>query len=159
MNKTNLGKVILVFVILMMSVILIGEIVAVPPSNSTAGACTEDNPLNRMNHLVNDEIIDNKSSITTVTGITSSNFPNPFNPETTIKFSLPFVTNVSLEVFNIRGQKVKTVLDGSREFGIGSHSVVWDGTDSAGRTVGSGVYFYRISAGEMSTTKKMLLMK
>jgi len=90
-----------------------------------------------------------------------ANFPNPFNPSTVISFQLsvsscPFV---QIEVFNIRGQRVRTLLDGSLEFGAGRHSVEWNGTDDGGRTVSSGVYFYRMSAGEYVSVRRMLLMK
>ena len=116
------------------------------------------NILDRINQIDESDIINN-NPVPERLEITSSNFPNPFNPETVINFSIPIVTNVSLEVFNIRGQRIKTLLDGSYELSAGSHSVIWDCTDNTGRTVGSGLYFYRIVAGEMTTTKKMLLMK
>jgi len=103
------------------------------------------------------------------------NFPNPFNPSTNIRFEVggsrfenppypPLKRGehgefVRIEVFNIRGQRVKTLLDGSLEFGAGIHSVEWDGRDDGGRTVSSGVYFYRMTAGEFSETRRMLLMK
>jgi len=89
------------------------------------------------------------------------NFPNPFNPETTIKFGVRNVEVgsefVNIEIFNVRGQKVKTLVN--EYFSAGEHSVVWDGRDDAGRTVGSGVYLYRMTAGEFSETRRMVLMK
>jgi len=88
-----------------------------------------------------------------------SNFPNPFNPETTIRFEVQGSGFVKIEVFNIRGQIVRTLLDGSLEFGAGRHSVVWDGTDDQSRSVSSGIYLYRMTAGEYSATKRMILMK
>jgi hypothetical protein len=94
----------------------------------------------------------------------TNNFPNPFNPNTTIRFTLPSsedgkMTSVELVVYNIRGQRVKTLLSGSTEFGSGHHSVLWDGTDDHGRSMGSGVYFYRINAGENNAVRRMLLLK
>jgi len=86
-----------------------------------------------------------------------SNYPNPFNPNTTINFYLPEPDNVVLEVFNIKGQRVKTLINDYKE--AGSHSFVWNGTDQTGRIVSSGVYFYRLSTGTRSIVKKMLLMK
>jgi len=80
------------------------------------------------------------------------NYPNPFNPTTTISFSLPVATDVNLNIYNIAGQKVATVANGF--FDAGTHSVVWDANGAA-----SGVYLYRIEAGEFKDTKKMLLMK
>jgi pimeloyl-ACP methyl ester carboxylesterase len=80
------------------------------------------------------------------------NHPNPFNPLTEISFSLPAASHVKLEIFNIVGQKVATLIDGQLE--PGEHTIQWDGTDAA-----SGVYFYRITAGEYTETKKMSLLK
>jgi hypothetical protein len=87
----------------------------------------------------------------------SQNFPNPFNPTTRIAFSLPRSLNVRLEVFNLLGQKVKTLID--QHFSAGQHSVEWDGTDDSGDEVASGVYFYRIRAGDFSDARKMLILK
>jgi hypothetical protein len=89
-----------------------------------------------------------------------SNHPNPFNPYTTIEFSVVVglaPTHVLLEVFNIRGQRVRTLI--SEYMPSGNHSVVWDGRDDSGRPVGSGVYLYRLQAGEISETRRMLLLK
>ncbi len=80
------------------------------------------------------------------------NYPNPFNPTTEINFALPTACDVSLEVYNITGQRVTTLVDEVRE--AGQHSVLWDASTNA-----SGVYFYRLSAGEFTETKKMMLLK
>lgn len=80
------------------------------------------------------------------------NNPNPFNPGTGIPFSLPVATDVRLEVYNIAGQVVETLVDGYLE--AGTHVVTWDGSKA-----GSGIYFYRINAGEFSDSKKMVLLK
>ena len=80
------------------------------------------------------------------------NYPNPFNPKTEIAFTLPRAAEVKLEVFNIMGQKVTTLID--RQMNAGEHSCVWDGSD-----VASGVYFYRLETPGFATTKKMVLMK
>jgi hypothetical protein len=85
------------------------------------------------------------------------NYPNPFNPETTISFSLQEVAEISIEIFNLRGQKVRTVVNSQYE--AGHHSVVWDGNDKRGRAVASGVYMYRIKYEEDSISKKMMLVK
>jgi len=87
------------------------------------------------------------------------NFPNPFNPETTIQFSIGNVENVIINVYNVRGQRVRTLLDGSTEFEAGYHYVVWNGRDDSGRQVGSGVYFYRLVAGENTAVRRMLLLR
>ncbi len=84
------------------------------------------------------------------------NFPNPFNPETTISFSLPKASEWTMTILNISGQIVKRMA-GSSPAGV--TSVVWDATDQAGATVATGVYLYRLDAGEFSSTRKMVLMK
>lgn len=80
------------------------------------------------------------------------NRPNPFNPVTTIEFALPEATYVRLDVYNITGQRVNTLVDGMME--AGQHSVSWDGG-----TMASGIYFYKIQAGTQTETRKMILMK
>jgi len=80
------------------------------------------------------------------------NYPNPFNPKTDIRFSLPQPANVRLEIFNIIGQKVATLVD--RHMSAGSHSVTWDGS-----SVASGIYLYRLQAGDVVVSKKMMLVK
>jgi len=85
------------------------------------------------------------------------NYPNPFNPNTTIKFALPVASEVELNIYNILGQKVKSLVGGHLEAGY--YSLVWDGTNSGGVAVASGVYFYRIKAGEFTQSKKMILIK
>ena len=85
------------------------------------------------------------------------NYPNPFNPQTVIKFQLSKEMPVELNIFNIKGQKVRTIIDEKKE--AGSHSVVWNGNDDNNYPVSSGVYFYRMVTGEVISTKKMLLLK
>ncbi|MFC1561843.1 choice-of-anchor D domain-containing protein [candidate division KSB1 bacterium] len=85
------------------------------------------------------------------------NYPNPFNPETTIKFELPKQDRVRLIIYNVLGQQVKALLDTEKEAGF--HDITWDGTDDFGRLAASGVYFYRIASGSFVQTKKMLLIK
>jgi len=85
------------------------------------------------------------------------NAPNPFNPVTTIAYALPERADVSLKVYNMAGRVVRTLVDGAE--GPGTHSVVWDGRDETGRSVASGVYFYRMSAGEFSERRMMVLLK
>ena len=86
-----------------------------------------------------------------------TNYPNPFNPETTISFSLLNPGKIRLEIFNIRGQKITTLLDEYRE--AGEHRIVWNGRDEQDRSSPSGVYFYRLSGNNTSKSKKMLLLK
>ena len=85
------------------------------------------------------------------------NYPNPFNPETTISYTIKDNTPVTLEVYNMKGQKVKTLVNDSKA--AGNHTVVWTGVDDNNRAVASGVYFFKMSAGKYSSTKKMIMMK
>lgn len=84
-------------------------------------------------------------------------FPNPFNPQTTLSYSLPQAGRVELSVYNVRGQKIKALI--SQEQDAGEHSVVWNGDDSTGKKVASGLYFYRIHTAEAALTKKCILLK
>lgn len=85
------------------------------------------------------------------------NYPNPFNPETRISYTLPHDALVKLAIYNIKGQKVKTLV---HEFETAGHrSIRWEGTDEAGEKVASGIYFYRLKAGDFSQTCKMVLIK
>ena len=70
------------------------------------------------------------------------NFPNPFNPSTTIKYQLPINSYVSLVVYNIKGEKVRTLVE--KEKSAGFHSVLWDGRDEDGNEVANGVYYYKV---------------
>jgi hypothetical protein len=85
------------------------------------------------------------------------NSPNPFNPSTVIHFAIPRAASVSLKVYNIVGQEVADLLIGTLP--AGAFWTTWDGKDMNGKTVSSGVYFYRLQAGDYAETKKMLLMK
>ncbi|MCD4818024.1 MAG: T9SS type A sorting domain-containing protein [Candidatus Cloacimonetes bacterium] len=94
-----------------------------------------------------------KTSLLTFT----ENYPNPFNPTTTISFSLLENSNVELSVFNVKGQRVTTLAN--RYFEEGSHSVIWNGIDNNKKSVSSGIYFYKISTDKETAMKKMLLLK
>jgi hypothetical protein len=85
------------------------------------------------------------------------NVPNPFNPTTRISFDLDAAVWVTLTVYNVLGQEVNRLAN--REFPAGSHTVTWDGIDENGRPAASGIYLYRIEAGDVSASRKMLLMK
>ena len=85
------------------------------------------------------------------------NYPNPFNPSTEIAFSLEQTSNITLTIFNVLGQKVKVLADGSKQ--AGTHSLSWDGRDQMGAMVSTGLYFYTLTDGNTSITKKMALMK
>jgi hypothetical protein len=85
------------------------------------------------------------------------NYPNPFNTVTNIEFYIQRQCHVSISVYNVLGQHVKSILNESMP--VGQHSVAWDGTDYRGRAVSSGVYFYRLYSSDYAETRKMLLLK
>lgn len=85
------------------------------------------------------------------------NYPNPFNPATTIGFMIPVSEKVSLTIYNAIGQKIRTLVDAPMSSGV--HQVVWDGLTDAGMNVPSGVYLYELSAGTFRDAKKLLLIK
>jgi hypothetical protein len=85
------------------------------------------------------------------------NYPNPFNPTTTISYSLPVNSNVKIEIFDILGKNVATIVDNYQI--AGTHQAVWNGRDMAGNLVTSGIYFYRLITPQFSQVKKMMLMK
>jgi len=87
----------------------------------------------------------------------SQNYPNPFNPATNFQFTLSKSVHVKIEIFNIVGQNVKTLVDDNMTPGV--YVVDWDGKDDKGNLVSSGIYFYRIQAGDFSDMKKMVLLK
>ncbi|HNW24669.1 MAG TPA: choice-of-anchor J domain-containing protein, partial [Candidatus Cloacimonas sp.] len=99
----------------------------------------------------------NDPEIPVVATALNNNYPNPFNPETTISYSVKDREPVTIGIYNIKGQLVKTLLKGIQE--PGNHTIVWNGTDENGRSVSSGVYYYKMQAGKYSSTKKMIMMK
>ncbi|MCD4651067.1 MAG: T9SS type A sorting domain-containing protein [Candidatus Cloacimonetes bacterium] len=99
---------------------------------------------------------DDNNMIPVVTEL-NNNYPNPFNPVTTIGYSLKETGMVNVIVFNMRGQKVTTLVNETQK--AGRYSVVWDGKSDTGKDISSGVYFYRMKTGRYTSTKKMILMK
>ncbi|PKN78738.1 MAG: hypothetical protein CVU48_07410 [Candidatus Cloacimonetes bacterium HGW-Cloacimonetes-1] len=87
-----------------------------------------------------------------------SNFPNPFNPTTTISYSLEHRGAVDIQIYNLKGQLIRTLISNSI-VNPGSHTVVWDGTDDNGRSVASSMYFYKLQSGNRTIMRKMLLLK
>lgn len=114
----------------------------------------EDNAyiLTELEIMVNNENVD-----LIPLNISLENYPNPFNPETTISYSIPVAGVVTVDIYNLLGQKVRTLVDGHKE--AGKHSVVWNGTNKNKESLSSGIYFYRMKSGKFSSTKKMILMK
>jgi len=99
---------------------------------------------------VNDPVIPSEISL-------HQNYPKPFNPTTTINYSLKENSKVSLNIYNIKGQKVKQLIND--QVSAGQHTIVWNGLDDDGKSVTSGVYFYKLKAGNFEQTRKMILMK
>ncbi|HNQ44530.1 MAG TPA: T9SS type A sorting domain-containing protein, partial [Candidatus Cloacimonadota bacterium] len=87
----------------------------------------------------------------------SNNYPNPFNPSSTIAFSIPKDANTKLCIYNTKGQKVKDIINGNLLKGF--HKAVWDGKDNRNRSVGSGVYLIRLDSGGKTSVRKVTLMK
>tara|TARA_B000000460_G_scaffold228097_1_gene184138 strand:- start:16 stop:921 length:906 start_codon:yes stop_codon:yes gene_type:complete len=86
-----------------------------------------------------------------------ANYPNPFNPTTTISYDLPEQSQITLGIYDILGKQIKTLINQSQD--AGSKIAIWDGTDNLGRQVSAGVYLYQIQAGVFTQTRKMLLLK
>ena len=86
-----------------------------------------------------------------------NNYPNPFNPVTNITYDIPEVANVSLDIYNVMGQKVRTLVAGSHE--PGRYRVLWNATNDFGEGLSSGMYIYKIQAGDFVSVKKLILMK
>lgn len=85
------------------------------------------------------------------------NFPNPFNSTTSFKYEIPTATNVRIEVFNVLGRKVKTLVDADKEAGF--YTVAWDGIDDQGKNVVSGIYFYHMFTPKFNMTHKMIVVR
>ena len=97
------------------------------------------------------------NTVTAAPKMLNQNFPNPFNPETTISFDMPKAAPANLSIYNVKGQLVKTLFNGNAAFG--RNNMVWNGTDNNGASVTSGLYFYRLSTDGKVETRKMMLMK
>lgn len=104
-----------------------------------------------------DNYVSNEDAIATVPVKNLRNYPNPFNPSTIIAFDMAKPSIGSLQIFNTKGQLVKTLHNGALE--TGSNSFHWDGTSDSGNSVASGIYFYRLQSPEGTFTRKMLMMK
>jgi flagellar hook assembly protein FlgD len=89
---------------------------------------------------------------------TVTSYPNPFNPQTKIVFTLPERGHVTVKIYNLRGELVRVLVDEVRESGL-THTVIWDGTNRRGAEVASGVYFYEVKSGGLTRVEKMALIK
>ena len=109
--------------------------------------------------LINTVSRTNSSEVKVIPGAFAlhQNFPNPFNPSTEIRFDLPEAGNVNLAIYNLMGQKIRTL--SSDNMTPGYHAIIWDGTNDIGSQVATGMYFYSIQSNEFQATKKMLFLK
>lgn len=116
---------------------------------------TEYNP-RRMTEIINNLLhpigVERSITSTPLSYRLKQNYPNPFNPATQIEFSLPVSSKVSLVIYNLLGQEIARLIDGEQAAGV--HSVIWEATN-----LSTGIYFYRIQAGDFVQTRKMLLLK
>ena len=128
--------------------------------NATVRVHTND-PANEIVEIpLTAEIItvsNNNDSVPLVSSALKQNYPNPFNPETTINFYVAKNGEVIIDVYDLKGRKVKTLVENT--YNKGSHSVVWNGKNEQGNDVASGVYLYRMRNGGFSSTRKMILLK
>jgi len=85
------------------------------------------------------------------------NYPNPFNPTTTVAYSVPERCNVALKIYDVSGKCVARLVDKEQE--KGSYTVAWNGKDETGNSMASGIYLYRLSAGNQTIAKKMVLLR
>lgn len=107
--------------------------------------------------IINDGDDNSDNNSMPIIRIDAKNYPNPFNPNTIISYTLPKETQCRIDVYNLKGQKVKTLANSN--LSEGKHSVMWNGLDDSGKQVSSGVYFYKLVTPDKSITKKMIMMK
>jgi len=120
----------------------------------------EDNTLEGSGEIIlpsSERFILNKESVIPVTFVLHQNFPNPFNPITTLRYDLPSDALVTLSIYDMLGKEITQLVNTTQQAGF--KSVKWDATDSMGKPVSAGVYLYQIQAGEFVQTKKMVLLK
>ncbi len=128
------------------------------PSSSRFSSNVDYTPFGSCSQIEGDpKLATEKGNLPDVTAL-FQNYPNPFNPSTQIQFTLAQTEPVRLEIYNILGQKVKTML-GGEEFSAGPYIFIWNGRDDNGSSVASGVYFYKLTTPSYSQTKKMSLVK
>ena len=137
------------------------RIYGVPSTEDTAyvNILTNDPSLPVADVLVTRDLLSGIGDLETLptTYAIAQNYPNPFNPTTTIKYQLPQVSDVKLVIYNVLGQRVRTLVNNRMETGY--HSVVWDGLNEQGSSVASGVYIYHFQAGDFQKTMKLMLLK
>lgn len=108
-------------------------------------------------NFVPEPAVENVDDEVVFSGNNLSNYPNPFNPETNITFTLPRESDVKLSIYNVKGQKVKSLVNS--RFTKGQHSILWNGLDNNNSDVSSGIYFYKLETDSKTISKKMILLK
>jgi len=126
-------------------------------TDSSTPSLTDIQHLTLVTGICDDSPEGDDSSVLPKDFVLQQNYPNPFNSMCNIEYALPFNCHATLTVYNILGQEVKTLVDEAQR--RGSNKASWDGKDSQGKTVASGIYLYRLQAGNLSQTRKMLLIK
>ena len=126
----------------------------VKPTNGTWSALTTGNLMIRV--IVN-QFTAADDNVNANKVLTARNFPNPFNPETTIQFNMPKAGKATVNIYNIKGQLVKTFVNNNAV--AGANTIVWKGLDKKGQAVSSGMYFYKVETANQIVTNKMLLIK
>lgn len=101
--------------------------------------------------------VDSESNNVMFSEVYLNNYPNPFNPTTTISFYINQNQHVNLSIYNIKGQKIYSILN--KELCQGNHTVTWNGNDSSGKSVSSGIYLYKLQSKDYSSTKRCILLK
>ena len=135
----------------------IDQIVVFPDFN--LGGRTQDNIIyfDNISFYSNSVGVDNRNETFPQGFALEQNFPNPFNPTTTLRFDLPEVSDATVTIFNMLGQKVRVF--NMNDTPAGYHSVTWDATNDLGEQVGAGVYLYQLQAKDFVKTRKMVLLK
>ena len=128
------------------------RVIAKDAEGNTIGYDTIDEPF-----AISSEVTSVQNPAIPRTWALNQNAPNPFNPQTKIEFALPRNAETTLKIFDSRGRVVRTLVAGELEAGY--HTVIWSGEDDGGRQVASGVYFYRLVAGDFTAKKSMVLLK
>ena len=134
-------------------------------SSTILGAFFDGNNLNikaylmgeYINFLTNQPTSINENSVLPTMAKLGQNYPNPFNPTTTISFQIPHQSNVKLTIYNLKGERIKTLLN--KNIDSGYHQVIWNGKNDNGKDAVSGIYFYKLTSQSYNLIQKMILMK
>ncbi|MCC6398708.1 MAG: T9SS type A sorting domain-containing protein [Bacteroidetes bacterium] len=133
-----------------------GEVLVLRFDGKSTVVVTKADCRTSVNTAIATEIKDAPVAIPTSFGL-SQNYPNPFNPSTVLEYQVPTPAQVEISVYNLLGEKVATLVNEVKEPGY--HSITWNATGANGQTVATGIYFYRMHAGDFVSTKRMLLVK